>query len=374
MRGSLTKRYKNSWTFRFDVGKDPATGARRQRTVSIKGNKKEAERQAARILSQHDEYSPLKPNRISVGQFLDKWLIEYAIINLSPRTVSGYESIIRYHLKPELGKIRLTKLTAEMVRAYYAMKIKTNSAQTIKHHHTLLHKALETAIDWDMVDRNIANKVKPPKVSRRDMLFWNYEEVSKFLKTAEGTAYYSLFYTALYTGMRRSEMLALRWRDIDFKINQVFVSRSVHYVGKRFVFSTTKTATSNRSITIPPSLLKVLNEHKEEQFNQMATAGIIPDGNSLVFSRIDGSPMLPSSVSHAWVRLVKKAGVLPIRFHDARHTHASLLLMRGIHPKIVQERLGHSSIQITMDTYSHVIPNLQEAAANEFDLGMDNNE
>jgi integrase len=168
--------------------------------------------------------------------------------------------------------------------------------------------------------------------------------------------------------MRRSELLALRWQDVDLMLSQVYVSRSMHVLkGGRVIFRSSKTAKGRRTVALPPSAILLLKEHHEKQNLERAMLGIPLTNDDLVFSQFDGKSLLPNTVTHAWIKLVRRAGLKPIRLHDTRHSHASLMLKQGVHPKIVQERLGHASIQITLDTYSHVAPGLQQAAAVRFD-------
>ena len=200
------------------------------------------------------------------------------------------------------------------------------------------------------------------------MLTWGEDDITRFLETAKSTPYYALFYTALFIGMRRSELLALRWQDIDFILSQIYVSRSLHQLRDgSFVFRQPKTAKGRRTVALPPSAILVLNGHRTKQELERAMLGIPLTDDDLVFSTLEGKPLRPNTVTRAWTTLAARAGLKVIRLHDARHTHASLMLKQGIHPKIVQERLGHSSIAITLDTYSHVSPGLQEAAAKRFD-------
>lgn len=200
------------------------------------------------------------------------------------------------------------------------------------------------------------------------MQTWDEDDITHFLESAENSPYYTLFYTALFTGMRRSELLALRWQDIDFIFSQVYVSRSLHVLRDgKVVFGSPKTASGRRTVALPPSTVLLLKEQKEKQALERTILGIQPRDDDLVFSHLEGKPLLPNTVTHAWIRLVKQTGLKSIRLHDARHTHASLMLKQGTHPKIVQERLGHASIQVTLDTHSHVAPGLQESAATRFD-------
>jgi len=183
---------------------------------------------------------------------------------------------------------------------------------------------------------------------------------------ASNTENYALFYTLLFTGMRRGEALALRWQDIDLLLCQLSVTRSLQYlrnapVKGRLSFKAPKTATSKRMIALSPSTVAVLNEHREAQIKQRQELELPALSDSdLVFSHYDGLPLLPDSITHAWMKLARKCGLKDIHVHSARHSHASLLLKQGVHPKIVQERLGHAGIGITLDLYSHVVPGLQQ--------------
>jgi integrase len=369
MRGHIVKRYKNSYTIVLNLGTDPATGKRKQQWISVKGTKKEAEKRLSDLLHQLDTYTFLRPAKTQLTEYLERWLQDYVRPNLTPRTTEGYEHIIRKYLIPALGNMTLNQLKPEHLQRYYSEKISGGlSPQTVRHHHTALHKALETAVEWGVLSRNIADAVILPRVQRLDMQTWGEDDVTLFLEAAKSTPYHALFYTALFTCMRRSELLALRWQDVDFILSQVCVSRSLHCLrGGSVVFRPTKTAKGRRAIALSPSAFMVLREHREKQEVHRAMIGIPLTDDDLVFSHLDGKPLLPNTVTHAWIKLVRWTGLKPIRLHDARHTHASIMLKQGIHPKIVQERLGHANIAVTLDTYSHVIPGLQEAAAKRFD-------
>jgi integrase len=234
--------------------------------------------------------------------------------------------------------------------------------------HVTLHKALKTAVQLGMIVRNPADAVEPPHIQRHEMQTMNESDVHIFLEAAKATPYYGLFYLALFTGMRRSELLAFRWSDVDLLLCQLSVSRSIHQLHSgAIIFRQPKTDKSRRMVSLSPSTSIVLREHRERQAQLRQSIGLPLSDADLVFSQYDGKPLLPDSITHAWHKLAIRCGLKGIRLHDARHTHASLMLKQGVHPKIVQERLGHASIQITLDTYSHVAPGLQEAAAAGFD-------
>ena len=230
-----------------------------------------------------------------------------------------------------------------------------------------MHKALQVAVQWGLITRNVADAVTAPRAQRHDMSTWDEDEVNIFLEAAEDSQYHALFYTALFTGMRRSELLALRWQDIDFIYSQIYVSRSLHHLKDgSYVFTQPKSEKSRRTIALPPSAFLVLSEYRKQREAEALLLGQILKDDELVFSTL-GKPYRPNTITRAWQSLAVKAGVRVIRLHDARHTHASLMLKQGIHPKVVQERLGHSTIAMTLDIYSHVAPGIQEAAAASFD-------
>lgn len=374
MRGHITKRGKNSYSIAVSLGKDATTGKYKQQWVTVKGTKKDAEKRLGEILYQLDNGTFMKPSKTTVGEYLERWLQDYVWPNLAPKTAEGYEHIVRHHLIPCLGSVVLTQLKPEHLQRCYSSKLAGGlSPLTVRHHHTALHKALQMAVEWGLLSRNAADAVSPPRVQRTEMRIWDEDDIATFLEAAKKTPYYALFYEALFTGMRRSELLALRWCDVDLLLCQIYVTRSLHVLkGGKVVYGSPKTAKGRRMVSLSPFAVSILREHKEEQELERAMIGLELKEDDHIFCHFDGKPFLPNTVTHAWAKLVKRTGLKSIRFHDARHTHASLMLKQGAHPKVVQERLGHSSIQITLDTYSHVTPGLQEAAACRFDEAFGN--
>lgn len=376
MRGHIVKRYKNSYTIVLSLGRDPVTNKPRQQWVSVKGTKKDAEKKLAELLHQIDNGIFIRPNRTTLSDFLERWLKDYAWANLAPRTAEGYEHIIRRHIIPAMGDVLLRQLKPETLQRYYAEKLAGGrcdrkgalSPRTVRHHHVTLHNSLEKAVKWGLLSRNPADAVTPPRCDRSEWNILNEDDIHRLLEAARKTSYYALFYLAIFTGMRRSELLALRWCDVDLFLCHVYVNRTLHHLrGGSIVFRPPKTAKGRRMISLSPSVSLVLREHRERQKLDRAMLGTSLRDDDLVFCDPKGNPLLPNTVTHAWIKLVRRSGLGGIRFHDARHSHASLMLKAGTHPKIVQERLGHSSISITLDTYSHVTPGLQEAAAARFD-------
>lgn len=379
MRGHIVKRYINSYSIVINLGIDPSTGKRKQQWYSVKGTKKDAEKKLADLIHQLDTGTFLKPGKTTLAEYLEQWLRDYAKPNLAPRTAEGYESIIRCHIVPFLGNIPLTRLKPEHLQRYYSEKLSSGrydgkgdlSRTTVSHHHTCLHRALKMALVSGLINRNPADAVTPPRPQRSEMHTMNEDEIHTFLEAAQRTPYYVLFYLALFTGMRRSELLALRWCDVDLLLCQAYVTRSLHHLRNgEIIFRAPKTAKGRRMVSLSPSAALLLQEHKDKQEATRASLGISLKDDDLVFSDLEGKPLLPDTVSHFWAKLVKRTGLEGIRLHDARHTHASLMLKQGVHPKVVQERLGHATISTTLDLYSHVTPGLQQAAAEGFDKAL----
>lgn len=376
MRGYIAKRAKNSYSIAVSLGKDASTGKYKQQWTTVMGTKKEAEKRLGELLHQLDNGTFMKPGKTTLAEYLEKWLKDYVWPNLAPRTAEGYQYIVRSHLIPSLGQILLTQLKPEHLQHLYSEKLASGrsdgkgglSKRSVQYIHVTLHKALKNAVTLGMIGRNHADAVEPPRPQRREIQTMNEVDIHIFLEFAKSTPYYALFYLALFTGMRRSELLALRWCDIDLFLCQLSVTRTIHQLHNGdIIFSQVKTDKSRRSIALSPSTAIVLREHREQQEELRQVLGRVLEKDDLVFCQIDGRPLLPDSITHAWMKLARHAGLKGIRLHDARHAHASLMLKQGVHPKIVQERLGHSSIQITLDTYSHVAPGLQQAAAEGFD-------
>jgi integrase len=376
MRGHIVKRGKNSYSLAISLGRNPETGKYKYQWVTVKGTKKDAEKRLSELLNQIDNGNFMKPGKTSIAEYLERWLKDYAWPNLAPRTAEGYESIIHQHIIPSIGNLRLTQLKPEHLQRYYSDKLANGrcngkgalSPTTVSHHHTCLHRALKMALKWGLISRNPAGAVTSPRPQRSEMHTMNEDEVQTFLEVAKKTPYYALFYSAIFTGMRRSELLSLKWCNVNLDLCVISVVRSLHHLRDgSLVFSQPKTAKGRRMIALTPSTALMLREYKKHQEVAGLMLGIPLKDDDLVFSHIDGKPLLPDTISHAWVKTVKKAGLKHFRLHDGRHTHASIMLKQGIHPKIVQERLGHATISTTLDLYSHVAPGLQEAAARHFD-------
>ena len=297
--------------------------------------------------------------------FLTRWLQDTAQPNVRPRTFIRYRELIQLHILPALGKVKLQKLSPQHLQKFYNQKLEQGSApQSVKHMHRLLHKALNDALKWNLVSRNVCDAVEAPRVPKMEMKVLNSEQAQKFLEAAKGDPLEALYVLALTTGMRRGELLALKWEDIDFLHGQLQVQRTIARIAdKGFVVSEPKTPKSRRSIHLASIAIEALKHHRILQHEIRLLAGPSWDDQSWVFCNTLGRPIEAGNMlRRSFLPLLAKAGLQKIRFHDLRHSAATLLLSTGTHPKIVQELLGHSQISMTLDTYSHVLPSLQEDA------------
>ena len=379
MRGSIRPRGKHSWEVVFDIGRDLSTGKRRQVFRTVKGSKADAQRALRELLHSVEKGDYVKPSRITLGEWLEEWLSGYVDCNCSPRTKASYEYMVRRHVSPKLGSIPLSQLETRHVQAFYSRlrvdgRIKGDSplsSTTIRYCHTILSEAINHAVKMGLVARNVAQAADLPKPENRAMPTLAPDDVPKFLQFAEETPYFIFFYTLLYTGMRRGEALALKWKNLDPDLATVSVVESGYKLKKEYIIKEPKTPHSRRQIALSPTLAIALRKHREREEAVRLTLGRPLSDQDFVFAHPDGTPLAPDTVTHAFAKILARAGLPHVRLHDLRHTHATIMLRAGVHPKIVSERLGHSSIRITLDTYSHVLPGLQEAAARRFDAFME---
>ena len=371
MRGSIIKRSKGSWTIIINLGRDPATAKRKQQWVIIRGTKKQAETRLAELLNQMDTGGFIKPTKETFGSFLQRYLDDYISTQIRATTLEAYQQRGK-HLIDGLGHIPVSELREEHIHKYYREKSKTLSPGTLIKHHNLLRSALSQGVIWRTLTRNVAEAVKPPKVSRKEMRALTGPEVHRMLEACEDTAWHSIFHTLTWTGLRRSELLGLRWKDVDLILASLRVVQSVQRLNTgEFIVQEPKTASGRRTIALSPASCLVLREHREKQEADATLLGRQLAEDDLVFSHPDGSPRDPSTLTLAFRRLTRRIGLDGVRLHDLRHTMASLYLEQGVNPKTVAERLGHASVTITLDLYSHCLPGVQEAAAVQFDTAME---
>jgi integrase len=324
---------------------------------------REAAAKLRRALTAKDEGRVLPASTDTVEAFLRDW-IEGQRPNLRRGTWVRYEQLLRVHVFPQLGSRRLSALEPEHVARLYAGLLAAGVSPSNVHHvHRVLHRGLGQAVRWNKVARNAAALVDPPRRERRDMSTLTAEQVRRLLEvsTIRDRPFYLL---AVSTGMRLGELLALRWADVDLRMASLRVVRTVRKVsGEGWVFGAPKTQRSMRRIELSEDVVEALSAHKVAQVEERWRAGQLWQDNDLVFPGITGRPRQGSHILRDFYPTLERAELPRVRFHDLRHTAATLMLSSNVHPKVVSEILGHANIAITLDTYSHVLPTMQRDAA-----------
>ena len=361
--GSLTHREDGRW-----MGRLSHEGQR----VTVYGvTKAEVQRKIRDLQRKQDQHLPLVSSQTTLRDYLGTWL-ETMRHQVRPKTVVDYAAVIRNHINPALGNIRLGKLTPEHIDRAWAEALREGkSASVVEYAHRRLSKALTDAMTRDLIYRNPCQQVKPPKVVRKDLYPPDAHAIRRFLEAARDTDYYEAVHTSFFTGLRRGELLGLQWRDLDLNLATLSVVHSLYRArGGESILQDPKTAKGRRLISLTPSSCIVLRSLRERQQADAQLMGYSVGHDSAVFRYRDGSPILPRGYSAAFRKIMHRAGLEGFRLHDARHAHATLMLAQGTHPKIVQERLGHAKVGTTLDVYSHVLPGLQQAAALRFEEGL----
>jgi integrase len=308
--------------------------------------------------------SCVTPERQTVAQFLRHWHGTVVRVKNSPKTVRSYEQLIRIHLVPGLGRHQLSKLTAQHVQSFLNERHASGlSARTVQYLRGVLRAALAYAVRWDLVPRNVAALATPPTVRQKEMTTLTPDEARRFLEAARGHRLEALFSVALAVGLRLGEALGLEWADIDFEAGTLAVSKQLQRVNGKMQLVPTKTPRSHRTVPLPPFALDALRSHRARQLEERLWNADRWQNSNLVFTTTIGTPADERRVRRELKALLADAGLPDLRFHDLRHTCASLLLAQGVHPRVVMEILGHSQITLTLQTYSHVIPSLTAEAA-----------
>lgn len=368
MRGHIRKRGSKYSVVLF-IGFDEL-GKKKYKWFSGFDTKKAAEKFMAAKIQEIDTGIYVGSKKETLQVFLQKWMLDKEG-QLRKNTVESYQWLINQHIIPKIGHIDITKLKPQHLQQFYT-ELRTNekalSNRSIQFAHTILHQALDRAVKWGIVARNVAEAVDAPRPEKRKGSIWTGEQAVYFLQVTEKAEprYWIGFFLAIMTGMRRGEILGLRWSDLDLEAGYLQVNQTMSLVKGKILFQEPKTDRSKRSVALSTETTEALRKHRSQQLRERLTLGPQYAEHDMVLTRADGSPMSPYTFESAWYRAVERSGLPKIRFHDLRHTHASLLLQQGVHPKIVSERLGHSNISITIDTYSHVLPGLQKQIAEDF--------
>jgi len=361
MSGTV-EQYGKGWRYRAAIGMNPDTGARRWVSKGGFPTRKAAKAALTAVLADADKGVVVDRTPLKVGEYLDQWLDGVAG-DLKPTTLEGYRQAVR-RLKRTIGDVKLQDLRPLTVeRAYQKLTRSGLAAKTVLNTHTVLRRALGDAERLDMVVRNAAASARPPSVRRKEQATWTPKQLSSFLESIADHRLFAVFVLGATTGMRRGELMGLRWSDVDLDAGRLSVVTTITTVNGRAIESSTKTNKSRRRIALDSGTVGVLRAHHERQDQERQLAGGLWCESGLVFTREDGTALHPDRFSHLFARLMRKANLPPIRLHDLRHTYATLALEAGVHPKIVSERLGHATTGITLDLYSHVAPSMDEQAA-----------
>lgn len=374
MRGNITRRGKNSWRIKIESDRG-ADGKRRTIYRTVRGRKADADGVLAEMLTDHRAGLLVETSNTSVGDYLKIWL---AAQSTSPKTIERHTEIVDKHLVPALGAHPIQKLRVQHIDQYYREALASGrrdgkgglSAQTVLHHHRVLFSALKHATKKRVVARNVAEDVDVPSPSRRDVQALDENQVARVITAAENSAWYVPILLGATTGLRRGEVLGLRWRDVDLERGKIHVAQVLQQLGKKVITKEPKTDSSRRAVVLPAIAIETLRRHRLAQAEQRLSLGLPKDESALVFANALGEPLKPSNLTKAFEHIVRKAGVPTVSLHALRHSHASQLLRSGINPKVVSERLGHSKVNITLDLYSKVLPGLQEEAASVTDAAL----
>ena len=376
MRGSATKTKSGAWRITISMGKNLKTGKYEKYQETFHGSKKDCDRRIAELINQFEKGVNINPEKITFGEYMDIWLKDYARKDLAPRTMIRHKGIIEMHLRPELGSIPLRKLTPAHLREYYTKalahgrkdKKKSKGTQlsgtTVLYHHRLIRKMLQDALKTELVYRNVADAVDAPKKEQPEIKPLLKQDVPKLLKVLRNTYLYIPTLIAIATGARQGEVLGLQWKDVNLKEKTIFfrqqLQRFMNSEGEfEMVLRPLKTKKSVRRMDIPDSLVSELQKHRLEQKKQCLAAGETWQEHGFVCCHQDGRPIIPFTLSSYFRVMARRAG-LEISFHGLRHGHATELISAGMQMNAVRDRLGHSEVGITLNTYAHVTPNQQK--------------
>lgn len=370
MAGQLIKRGESKWLVRIFTGR--RAGKRQYYSKMIHGNKKDAQRYLNEKLRERDLGGITKPSKQTVSEYLGHWLAHSVKNRVREKTWRDYAGLANRYLIPSIGDTRLCDLSSDDIARCYTKMIDTGlSPRSVTYTHSVIHGALEEAVAKKFIPLNPAKLVRKPRDPRREMKCFTPKEAKQFLAASEGTRLHALWTLLIATGLRPSEALALRWSDLNLasEMPAVSVQRVLSRCDNgQWSYDQPKTEKSRRTVTIPGGLVMVLLRHRATQAGEKLRKGPAYIDGDLVFANQDGGPLELRSIARKYFKpLVKLAGLAPIRLYDLRHTSATLLLASGRHPRVVSDRLGHAKTSVTMDVYSHVLPEMRQESAHDME-------
>jgi integrase len=375
MTGHIRRRGARSWELKFDVGVD-GKGQRKTRYASFKGTKRAAQVELAKLVAAADAGTLAEPSKITVAEYASMWLS--GAHGLSAKTVERYEQLIEQQINPHFGSMPLQKLKPAHIADWHAKLLagggKTGaplSARTVGHAHRVLHRLLARAVGAELLSRNVAGVIKPPKVDETEIESLKADQIDSVLVALKGHALEPIAVLALASGARRGEILALTWGHVDLDTGSIRIEHSLEQTKAGLRFKAPKTKRGRRSVSLPPIALEALREHRRRQLELRVALGQgKPDGNTLVFSRVEGDPIPPNDLSRDWARFVKAYKLPAVSFHALRHSHASALIASGIDALTVSRRIGHASAVVTLGIYSHLFSETDETAAKAIEAAL----
>jgi len=377
MRGNITRRGKSSWRLKFDLGTDPATGARRTEYATVRGTKKEAEAELTKRLSQIDGGTYAARTGETVAEHVRAWLTSN--LDLAETTRERFGRLIEKQIVPHLGPVRLQQLRPSEVSAWHSTLRKSGgkdgrplSPATVRQAHRVLHLALGNALEDEKVARNVASGRKLPKAAAKATSILQEGEIAPVLAALEGHWLHPIVVLAVGTGMRQGEIMGLHWRDVDLDVGTVHVAHSLEQTKTHGLrLKKPKTKAGVRTISLPASAVVALKAHRSQQLEQRLALGLgKPGRGALVFCNHDGDPIAPSRVSGTWRDFVDARKLPKVRFHDLRHTHASALIDSGLDVVKISHRLGHASPVVTLSVYAHLFKRSDDGAADVIEAAM----
>lgn len=350
----------------MELARDPETNKRRQKWLTA-ATKREAEKLLAKTLHDLQTGGFIEPTKATTAEYLTHWL-ETIEPTVRPSSHRRFSEVIRGRVIPTVGSVPLASLSPLHVQGFYRRCLGDGlSSTTVALYHNVLHRALDQAVKWQLLIRNPCDAVDAPRESSTEMQTWTPDQTRAFLGIADTHDLRALWLLAVHTGMRRGELLALRWQDVDLDRASLAVRRTLTRGTGALTFGEPKSMAGRRSLALPTVCVDALRSHRIRQLERRLEFDGDWQDTDLIFERGDGSLLHPNTLLHAFERLIVAAGVPRIRFHDLRHTAATLMLANGEHPKIVQERLGHSDISMTLNRYSHVTMDMQRDAVDRLE-------
>jgi integrase len=373
MKGHIRERAPGHWAIVLDL-RDPETGKRRRKWHSFIGTKREAQVECARLISEMKGGTYLEPSKVTLAAYLERWL-DYAKSKISPRTYERYCEIVRKNIIPALGAIYLTKLRPAQIAGAYNDALASGrrdgrgglAPTTVIYMHRLIKQSLGQAVRWELLTRNPADAVDPPKAERAALTTYDMDQTAELLEALRGTRLRLPVLLAVMCGLRRGEIVALRWRHIDFGAGKMAVVESAEQTADGVRYKPPKSG-KGRAVALSDMVLAELRQHRLAQAEELLRLGIRQSDATFIYARQDGEPMQPRSLSQMWA--ATETGLPRVPFHNLRHSHATHMLAAGVHPKVASERLGHSRVGVTLDLYSHVLPGMQEDAAARVDVAF----